>query len=118
MSTKKGCTEWGFDLTGFKDAETFRQLLKRNGLTKYKKECDEKYGYCKFTWKNKGIKIITGNNPITGEFSNKGWRKPEKGYASYIGITGEPEKVEKLVKDIKRTAQYIKDESECRRDFI
>lgn len=120
MVKKRICREWGFDLTGFGTASKFKGLLKRHHLTKHKKECEKTPigTYCTFVWKNKDIKLITGNNPITGKYTREKQRLPEKGYASYIGITGNPKKVEALAKDIKRTAEFIKDESKCEREFI
>ena len=61
--------------------------------------------------------IETKNNPITGEYGNPKQREPEKDYAGYIGITGQPEQVKIAVKLIKMfgTSQ---DESPKRREFI
>ena len=120
---KKEIIEWGFDLTGFDSAEQFEMLLERNGLHPEKsfklltpyKESPETHHY---QWSNPYIKIITGNNPITGEYSNPKWRQNEKGYASYIGIKGYRGSVLKMVKDIKNTTDDIKGESRYKRDFI
>ena len=74
-------------------------------------------------WKCNGIMIVTGNNPITGEYHSrnkdgKPMRKSEKNYASYIGVEGKPELVAKAVELIKAQAAYIKKESPGRRDYI
>ena len=46
------------------------------------------------------------------------WGEPEKDYASYIGIEGNPEMVEKAVDLIKKYASYIKNESPGSRQYI
>ena len=62
--------------------------------------------------------LRTANNPISG-FSIVRLRSRDIGYASYIGITGNDEKdVKDLVDSIRKHAVYIKDESECERNFI
>ena len=113
--------EWGFDLTDFKSAESFKNLLRRHKLASgYKRVYQGKdqwkyYGWQRmyhYTWSRKGLKLITGNNPLT-----KG-RQLNKGYASYIGIKGRDKDVKALAMDIKKTARYIKGESPGKRDFI
>lgn len=121
--TKK--IKWGFDLTGFDSAKQFENLLLRNGLDpvkSYKKvraypDDESLKDYYRFIWSGRYLKIVTGNNPITGEYTNKNMRKNEKGYASYIGIEGYPFYVHKLVKDIKKTGS-IGGESPYEREFI
>ena len=124
---KKGCEKmtekisWGFDITDFGSASKFRELLRRHKLLSGYKVVYPypEYGkeYKRFTWSNKNLLLVTGNNPLTGEYNSKG-RRPEKGFASYIGIEGKPNEVFALVKDIKKITDYIKDESKYRRDFI
>ena len=118
--------EHGFDLTSFGTAENFKKVLKENKLSiKGKRKCIIGKDYvgkptkrCQFEWKNKDVKLITSNNPITGQFNEPKRRSPEEGYASYIGIIGDDKQVPKLVKSIKKHARDIKDESKGRRDFI
>jgi hypothetical protein len=123
--------EYGFDLTGFKSAEDFEALLKANGLTKHKKVFHSTYnkdisltkkgdGYYSYSWSNPDgtLELRTGNNPITGVYSVPKQRENEKGYASYMGIKGENDKVEKLAKDIKKRATEIKDEDPKHNGFI
>ena len=108
--------KWGFDLTDFGSSQNFEKVLRANKLSsgyKLVKKRGERF----FTWKNSSVKLITNNNPLTGEYSSGG-RTKEHGYASYIGITGEKEAVIKLVKTIKKYAVYIKDESPNERDYI
>lgn len=136
-------TEWGFDLTDFGSDKKFKKLLKQFELKKYIKEkkvvhynfgdeiggkgttghiWSNKKPYhsvsYNYTWSNPNLKIITGNNAITGAYSSPKQRPKEKGYASYIGIVGDKERVLKLKEAIKKNARYIKDESEFRRDYI
>jgi len=103
----------GFDLTDFK-RNGFKMVLKGLGIRPNAKSMAEKGYY----WKGNGILIVTGNNPITGEFYNPKLRKNEKDYASYMGIEGKPELVEKAVDLIKKYASYIKNESPGRRNYI
>ena len=106
-------TKHGFDLTNFKHNK-FKVVLKNLGIRPKSQDMGNKGFY----WKGNGILIITGNDPITGQFWNPDMREPEKDYASYIGIEGMEGKVETAVDLIKKYASYIKDESEGRRDFI
>ena len=119
---KKDCGVWGFDLTDFGSAEKFEKVLKNNNISSMPtKWCErnQERPLCKFEWLGKNVSLITANNPITGEYANEGNRTPEKGYASYMGICGNPSQVQKLVKDIKKVAKDgIKDESVCERSFI
>ena len=74
----------GFDLTDFKPG-SFKKILK---LLKIKPKAQLDRNESGWEWKGNGILIVTGNNPITGEFANringKPTRKSEKNYASYI----------------------------------
>jgi len=123
LKGKKEKAQWGFDLTDFKSASDFNTMLKKHKLYGGKREygkdiIGDKRVSKGFVWKNKNLKLVTGNNPITGKYDNPKQRKPEKGYASYIGIEGNKRQVLNLVKDIKKRATGIKDESPHRRDFI
>ncbi len=121
-----GKIKWGFDLTDFGSAKTFEALLKRHGLSsgykrvrrKYSIDNDKKPPWYSYTWSNSKLKLVTGNNPITGKYSVPKQRKSEKGYASYIGIEGELYEVRVLVEDIKRSASFKGDESPGKRDYI
>ena len=116
--------KWGFDLTGFASAEQFKLLLERNNLKSYKREHfthdigDYHSEWYHYIWENPRIRLVTGNNPITGKFMTPKARPLEKGYASYIGIQGDKVAVKKLVKDIKKTTLDIKAESPNERDYI
>lgn len=99
----------GFDLTHFDSPKNFEKLLALVGAKGGERGEDG------FEWTGPGITIVTGNNPITGEYF-RGNRQNDPGYASYIGLTGNPDKV-------KKAAAYInkfdpKDESPGRRSFI
>jgi len=115
--------EWGFDLTDFKDGQ-FKDVLKGLGIAEgdvtddMGEDLDGKPYRRGYVWHGEGIEITTGNNPITGQYSNPNMREPEVNYASYIGITGLPDQVKMAVKLIKKHSSGIKDESKNRRNFI
>ena len=106
----------GFDLTEFKP-NGFQKVLKGLGIQVKPGQEGRSSGW---EWKGNGILIVTGNNPITGEYASSGpiKRKNEKNYASYIGVEGKPELVQQAVELIKAHASYIKKESPGRRDYI
>jgi len=131
--------KWGFDLTDFRSDTNFQKVLNKFQLKKYSKKKhvvhynygdafggtywnklepyhSERYSY---HWRNPKtkLKMVTGNNAITGEFSDPQNRPRQRGYASYIGIEGNKRDVLKLKNEIKRIANF-KDESPHRRDFI
>jgi len=109
-----GETEWGFDLSSFQSAEAFLKLLKMLGISNTKPSKDsDKSGW---TWSGPGISLTTGNDPISGERFG-GHREPEVGYASYIGMTGDADKVKKAADYIRKFGDP-KDESPNSRDFI
>lgn len=121
MKHDKQVIKWGFDLTEFPSAKTFKNLVKKHKLKNGKKHRHKKLGYnlYDFHWQNPSLVLETENNAITGKFSERKYHRPvEKGFAGYIGITGERKPVLRLVKDIKRKAAYIKGESKYARDFI
>lgn len=97
-----------FDLTDFRSAERFRDLLKTWGLStepiRYEKSEHRK----PFVWVNENVALITGANPLTGEMRDGGSKSI--GYASYIIVTGHPEAVELLSDYIRSEAPYIKGE--------
>ena len=103
----------GFDLTNFK-YNKFKVVLKNLGIRPKSQDMRNKGFY----WKGNGILIVTGNDPITGQFWQPDNREPEKDYASYIGIEGNPEMVEKAVDLIHKYASYIKNESPGSRQYI
>jgi len=108
----KKLVKHGFDLTTFDNAKNFLKLLKMLGMEEMPEQ--NKDGY--FIWSGPGITIVTGNDPITGTYYKPQAREPEEGYASYIGLEGEADKVKKAVDYIKKFDP--KDESPGRRSFI
>ena len=110
----------GFDLTDFKN-KGFQKVLKD---LKIRPKAQLDRNESGWEWKGNGITIVTGNNPITGEYASSVSgkspvkRKNEKNYASYIGVEGKPELVQQAVELIKAHASYIKKESPGRRDYI
>lgn len=104
----------GFDLTDI-PADKFKEVLKELGIDADKEAPRSREDGFKFAGKD--ITINTANNPLTGEYYSGG-RSPEVGYASYMGITGSPEKVATAVSLIKKHATSIKGESPGERQFI
>lgn len=116
--------EAGFDLTSFGTPTKFRKVLRVNQLKPSRSVIHKggsegyHYKYKTYVWKGKGLEMRTGNNPITGMYSEPKQRPPEKGYASYIGIKGTPQRVAKLVKTIKSTTRDIKGYNPKENEFI
>ena len=110
----------GFDLTDFKP-NGFQKVLKGVGIRQKKGEEGKSSGW---EWKGNGILIVTGNDPITGEYFSSSTgkspikRKSEKNYASYIGIEGKSELVLKAAELINKYASYIKREEPGKRSYI
>ena len=117
----KGGAQHGFDLTDFKP-RGFEKFLTALGIPKVAKGSSTGASWSdgkSFFWRNKDIIIITGNNPITGQYRDEGRRDPEKNYASYVGIeTKDPKQMDKVVKLFKQNTSYRKGESKGRRDFV
>lgn len=117
--------EAGFDLTTFGDARTFRVFLKDVGLhpeadfVEVDKAPDEPdRTYRNFVWANEDLALITGNNPLTGEYSDPSMRRPEEGYASYVGLSGTETAVDAAFSAVKAYAQHIKEADRSGRQFI
>ena len=117
----KDGAQHGFDLTDFKPGG-FKKFLKALGIPMIAKGSSTGASWSdgkNYYWRNKDIIIITANNPITGQYYAKGRRKPEKNYASYVGIeTKNPEDMDRVVKLFKQNTSYRKGESKGRRDFV
>tara|TARA_A200000159_G_C7253005_1_gene309638 strand:+ start:430 stop:858 length:429 start_codon:yes stop_codon:yes gene_type:complete len=111
----------GFDLTDFKPGG-FKKFLKALNIPAVSKGSSTGAPWSdgrNYFWRNKDIIIITANNPITGQYNMKGRRKPEKNYASYVGIeTKDPKDMDKVVRLFKQNTSYRKGESKGRRDFV
>ena len=101
----------GFDL-GDIDVKDWSKILKALGI----KETPELTGKG-YQWKGPDILIVTGNDPISGNYMNPKQREPEVGYLSYVGVEGKPEKVKKAVDMLKKYGSF-KDESPGERQFI
>ena len=117
----KDGAQHGFDLTDFKPGG-FKRFLKALGIPMVAKGSSTGASWSdgrSFFWRNKDIIIITGNNPITGQYRDEGRRSPEKNYASYVGIeTKDPKDMDRVVKLFKQNTSYRKGESKGRRSFI
>ena len=106
----------GFDLTDFRSGRDFTKILKD---LKIRPKAQLDRNESGWEWKGNGITIVTGNNPLTGEYAGGTIRrKNEKGYASYIGVEGKPELVQQAVELIRKFATYIKKESPGKREYI
>lgn len=115
--------KWGFDLTNFKP-NGFQQILKQLGITEdslteeFRNDLNGVQYRRSFIWHGQNIKIVTVNNPISGEYAQINRRENDKDYASYIGIEGRADQVKKAVELIHEQSDFIKDESPLTRDFI
>ena len=109
----KDGAQHGFDLTDFKPG-AFKKFLKALNIPAVSKGSSTGASWSNgrnYFWRNKDIIIITGNNPITGRYRDEGRRKPEKNYASYVGIeTKDPKDMDKVVKLFKQNTSYRKGE--------
>jgi len=105
--------KWGFDLTDMRSAAAWANVLRVAGVNNEPVRTAQGW-----VWKGSGMVIVTGNNPVTGEYYRDGLRQNEVGYASSIGVEGNPDRVMLVVKAIRKNALYIKDESPKVRDFI
>lgn len=105
-------SQWGFDLTSITGAN-WKKVLSAVGISPKPTRDD-----IMWVWKGPGIKIHTGNDPITGKYGKQGGRDDEKDYASYIGVYGDKDKVEKAAKMIHDLADDIKEETPHQSRFI
>lgn len=66
-------SEHGFDLTDFRSAKNFEALLKQHKLSRGRRVTSGGRGFRlkQFVFKNKGLQLITANNPLTGEYAYK-----------------------------------------------
>ena len=105
--------EYGFDLTNI-SSDNFKKILDEFELDYKSRKKFKSYGW---VWKNDKIEIVTGNDPVSGEHAT-GRREDEKGYASYVGISGEDEYVEKAAKMFKELSEWMKGQNSEWREFI
>lgn len=111
--------EWGFDLTEI-SAKDWIHCLKLVGISPIgdlRKPYPEA-NHLVWMWEGEGIKVHTGNNPITGEYNRPGDRDNDVGYASYIGVYGDKDKVTKFSKAVSKLATFIKEETPGESHFI
>jgi hypothetical protein len=112
--------KWGFDSTEI-SASNWKAILSMGGAqgSPVLRGSGQRGGW---VWQGQGVKIITSNDPFTGERydSNEhpGMYDTSKDYVGYIGIEGEAEKVKEIAKEIKKRASYVKGTSPHDRDFI
>jgi len=110
LATEDNKAEWGFDLTGI-SADIWKQILKTIKASEKPTNNNDTW-----VWKGEKVTIYTGNDPISGKFARKG-RGDEVDYASYIGIEGDRDLVEKVADTIREYGD-CKDESPNERNYI
>lgn len=126
MKYKTKQVECGFDLTQIGNGEygvkLWLEILTALGLPVKPKRVIRKMfpdSSKPFMWKREGLRIVTGNDPISGRYyAGDNARERDRGYASYIGITGTPKLVAKAARLIKSKAAVIKEFDPKRRQFI
>lgn len=104
-------SKWGFDLTSI-DGHAWKRIMTAIGIKSRPKNIEGAWH-----WRGEGVLVVTGNDPITGEYGTAGKRDAEPGYAGYIGIEGEPSLVKKAVSLIKEYGD-AKGDSPGKRNFI
>ncbi len=117
--------KWGFDTTDFKK-DGFQNVIKGLELSEkpdpfFTTDLDGKPQQLAWEWRSRkgGVRVVTVNNPITGEDGRKIFNRPnEKDFAGSIGVEGEKLKVEKAVRLIRENATLIKGESPNDREFV
>jgi hypothetical protein len=111
--------EWGFDLTEISDTNWIK-CLKLVGIPPMAdlRKPFPQANHSIWVWEGNGIKVHTGNNPITGEYRTPGQRDNEVGYASYIGVYGDKDKVTKFAKAVSKLATFIKEENPGKSPYI
>lgn len=97
------------DLTTFNSAASFKKIvdkfkLKPSVETKAHPFLKDQPTRKIFWWKGPGLAIATTNNPITGEYTVASQRENEKGYAGYVTIEGDPDKVKAAMAMVKKLA--------------
>ncbi len=114
-NVKPMATKWGFDKIHFRTAENFAKVLAVGGVSVLQEPKRGRIG--EFIWNGTGVEIVCYNNPITGEYATPNRKTNEIGYGGYMGIEGNPDKVDAVVKMVKRYGKF-EDESPNARDFI
>jgi len=110
--------KWGFDKVDMGSAATWKKIVKAFRLKHSAVNPNPaRFGpdYKRQHWKGSGLLIVTANNPITGH-RDEGGAGP--GWAGYIGLEGDQQKVEKAVAMIKKLAVDIGGESKHKRSYI
>lgn len=106
----------GFDLTDFGNVKVFKTVLTMLNASKEVKfnsklEC--------FEWEGANGKVVTANNPISGEYARKGERPKEVGYASYMRIeTNSKTAMDSICGFINENAEYVKGFTPYKARFI
>jgi hypothetical protein len=101
----------GFDVTSFDEPAIWQGICDQFGMTLTGRG---RYGY--FVWTGPGIEVMTGCNPLTGEYHNRDRRDDDPGFASYIGASGEVEPVEEFYKIVHHIGDW-KEADPTRRSY-
>jgi hypothetical protein len=112
--------EHGFDVTCFPNEQVWETIMKECNLT-YKGDFIKdgiKQGFLWVETQYNSLYVYTQNNPLTGKYYNPELRKPEKGFAEFIGVEGFTVQVKQFVDLVHKYASHIKGESPGSRDFI
>lgn len=99
-----------FDLTDFPSPEAFQTVLDETGLS-LEEGVDPFDLDDGWNWTGDCVVVHTYANPLTGERAGMPDRAPEPGYASYIHVQGDEERVREVYEAIRRYASYTKEAS-------
>lgn len=104
----------GFDTTVI-PLDQWNDMLYSYGLRSAERVSDQGW-----IWRFKGKNVIvTSHEPKTGKhYSDLPWFNNEQDMLGYVGIEGDTDFVTKVFNDLKRNAEFVKDECFGRRDYI
>lgn len=105
--TKTGDFKASFDLTDFGSADVFRDVIDETELKQNNKYSGEGF---EFIGIKEDVTVHTYNNPITGESSGPDNSRRD-GYASYIHIIGDADRVSEVYTAIIEHSCYMKGKS-------
>ncbi len=105
--TKTGEFKASFDLTDFGSSSSFREVMDETELERNWKYTGRGF---EFIGINEDVTVHTYNNPITGE-SDGPVTDRSHGYASYIHIIGDTDRVSEVYTAIIEHSRYTKGKS-------
>lgn len=107
-----GIRHCSFDITAFDSAEAWQSICERMNLSysgRGRNRC--------YVWTGPGIEVVTYNNPLTGEYNQPELRENDPGFASYIGASGDDEKVGEFYNLVCEVSDYIKAKDPTERSY-